>query len=101
MKKRISQYGLTIEFADSGPTIWIIRPSIEEAKEILQLTGEVHAERIWSTIKILDEAQGCNASLREIRSIPEKGKIRISVEFELWEDFLEFKKKMEGEESFQ
>ena len=90
MKEKVIRYGITIEVETVGPAIYILGKSIEEVQTIFYKIENLTEEMKTEAIEILKKAQACNASLREIRNIRENRIMRISFEFEVWEDFLNF-----------
>ena len=95
MKEKDIRYGITILIESKGPGLYIVGHGIEEMINVLTNIGNEHDDMRWDAMKILRIAQECNASLREIQNVYEKGKLCISFEFESWEDFLSFKQIME------
>ena len=95
MRELDMRYGITIRIDAKGPGIYIQGHSIEGTMDILANDGNIYDEMKWKAIYILRKAQKCNASLREIQSVYGKGKLSISFEFKIWEEFLNFKKMME------
>ena len=92
---RFVKWGITVEIVANVHTIYLKGQDFEEARRILVMDDKIPNRIIDETLIILELAKECNASLQEIRSIPAKGTLKFSFEFEFWEEFLKFKKKTE------